>query len=70
MEYIVALNIKDEWGDKPCSHPDLEKETYAGAFLITWVCTTCGKEFTIAEKLELYQARRKMSKTGKAAVPK
>jgi hypothetical protein len=59
MEYIVAQRIKDEWGKKPCYHKHLEKEYYGGAFLVNWVCTTCGKEFTIAEKLEMDQARRK-----------
>ncbi len=58
MEYLVVQKIREEWGDKPCDHPVLEKETYTGAFLVTWVCTTCGKEFTIPEKLELYREKR------------
>ena len=62
MEYLIAKKRREEWGDKHCDHPVLEKETYTGAFLITWVCTTCGKEFTIAEKLEMYQARKRKSR--------
>ena len=34
MEYLVAQKVKEEWGDKPCDHPVLEKEYYVGAFLI------------------------------------
>lgn len=59
MEYVDALKLKEEWGDKPCDHPVLVKEKYVGTFLVTWVCTTCGREFTIAEKMEMYQQRKK-----------
>jgi hypothetical protein len=58
MEYYIAQKIKDSWGNKPCDHPRFEKEYYAGAFLINWVCTHCGKEFTIAQKLELDSERK------------
>jgi hypothetical protein len=53
MEYNAAQKVKEEWGSKPCDHPHLEKEYYVGAFLINYVCTQCGKEFTIDQKLEL-----------------
>jgi hydrogenase maturation factor HypF (carbamoyltransferase family) len=59
MEYNNALKLKQEWGDKPCSHDCLEKVYYAGAFLISYVCTRCGTEFTIAEKLEMDLERKK-----------
>jgi transcription initiation factor IIE alpha subunit len=62
MEYYVALKVKEAWGDKPCDHPHLEKEYYSGAFLVTWVCTRCGQEFTIAQKLEMYQTRKRKLK--------
>lgn len=58
MEYFTVQKLKEAWGDKPCDHPLLEKEYYAGAFLVTYVCTQCGKEFTIAEKLEMDEARK------------
>jgi hypothetical protein len=58
MEYYAAQKQKDSWGKKPCDHPRLEKEYYTGAFLINYVCTQCGKEFTIAQKLELDKARK------------
>jgi hypothetical protein len=62
MEYIVAQKVKEAWGTKPCDHPHLEKEYYAGAFLINWICTQCGKEFTISQKLEMYEDRRRNPK--------
>jgi hypothetical protein len=62
MEYIVAQKLKDSWGEKPCSHPHLEKEYYTGAFLTNYVCTTCGMEFTIPQKLEMDEERRTIAR--------
>jgi hypothetical protein len=61
MEYVVAQKVKEQWGDKPCDHPVLEKEYYTGAFLTNYVCTQCGREFTIPQKMEMYQERKKAS---------
>jgi hypothetical protein len=58
MEYYEALKVKEAWGKETCIHPHLEKEYYAGAFLINYVCTQCGKEFTIAQKFELDEERK------------
>jgi hypothetical protein len=58
MEYYAAQKLKDIWGKKPCDHPHVEKEYYAGAFLINYVCTQCGEEFTIAEKNDMDEARK------------
>ncbi len=59
MEYTAVQKQKEAWGDKPCSHPHLEKEYYVGAFLINYVCTQCGKEFSIPDKLEMDLTRKK-----------
>jgi hypothetical protein len=59
MEYYVAQKVKESWGKKPCSHPKIEKEYYSGAFLINYVCTTCGEEFSISRKLEMDDEREK-----------
>ena len=59
MEYTTAQKVKESWGKKPCDHPTLEKEYYAGAFLINYICTQCGKEFTIAQKFEMDEVRKK-----------
>jgi hypothetical protein len=58
MEYSEVQKVKEAWGNKVCDHQHLEKEYYVGAFLINWVCIQCGKEFTIAEKLETDQSRK------------
>jgi hypothetical protein len=58
MEYSVAQKVKEAWGKQPCDHPHLEKEYYVGAFLINWVCTRCGKEFSISDKLEMDEKRK------------
>lgn len=58
MEYYAAQQIKESWGKKPCDHPHLVKEYYVGAFLINYVCVQCGKEFTIAQKLEMDKERK------------
>jgi hypothetical protein len=58
MEYYTALKLKEEWGNKPCEHPRLEKVYFTGAFLINYVCTTCGAEFTIAKKMEIDEIRK------------
>jgi hypothetical protein len=60
MEYYAAQKVKDSWGNEPCDHPHIEKEYYAGAFLINFVCTQCGKEFTIARKFEIDNARKEI----------
>lgn len=60
MEYYVAQKVKKEWGDRHCDHPHLEKEYYSGAFLTNYVCVECGKEFTIAQKLETDIERRQL----------
>ena len=58
MEFYAVQKLKESWADKPCDHPNLEKEYYAGAFLVNYVCKQCGKEFTIAEKLEMDEVRK------------
>jgi transposase-like protein len=58
MEYYSAQKVKESWGNKPCNHPHIEKEYYVGAFLINYVCTQCGKEFTVAQKFELNEERK------------
>lgn len=68
MEYYVAQKVKESWGIKPCNHPHLEKEYYAGAYLVNWVCTLCGQEFTIAQKLEMEQLRKVSNAAGHEAM--
>lgn len=62
MEYNVVQKLKDSWGNNPCDHPGLEKEYYAGAFLVSYVCVQCGKEFTIPQKLEMDEERKRLAR--------
>jgi transcription initiation factor IIE alpha subunit len=59
MEYFEAQKLKEEWGTKPCDHPGLEKVYYSGAFLLNYSCTQCGADFTIAQKHEIDETRKK-----------
>jgi len=53
-----AILLKQEWGDKPCTHPALAKEYDLGERTGNYVCTTCGATLTFREKSELAAARR------------
>ncbi len=64
MEYIVAQKLRETWGNKPCDHPHLEKEFYTGAFLTDYVCTRCGKAFTIPQKMEMDEERKHAARKG------
>ncbi|MDP4224333.1 MAG: hypothetical protein Q8868_13585 [Bacteroidota bacterium] len=59
MEYYKALKLREEWGNKPCDHPKLEKVYFTGAFLLNYACAQCGAEFTVAQKLELDLERKR-----------
>jgi transposase-like protein len=65
MDYSISQKLKEEWRHKPCNHPEFEKVYYTGAFLSNYSCTTCGADFTIAQKMEIDESR----KLKKAAVP-
>lgn len=58
MEYYNFLKVREEWAQKPCDHPKLEKLYYAGAFLVSYACTQCGEEFTIYRKMEMDEIRK------------
>jgi len=58
MEYAKSQKLKEEWGNKPCDHPRFEKVYFTGAFLLNYSCTTCGADFTIAQKMEIEEARK------------
>jgi hypothetical protein len=43
MEMKKALKLREEWGDRQCDHPDIEKEDpIFGQWSGDWVCTQCG----------------------------
>ncbi len=49
MQADAAKRIRERWGNKPCDHPNVEKEYQFGADTGDFVCTTCGRIFTRAE---------------------
>lgn len=59
MEYFAAQRLKESWGKKTCDHPRLEKVYYVGAYLINYACVQCGADFTIAQKMDMYERRDK-----------
>jgi transposase-like protein len=53
MQMEKAEQIRKVWGDKPCNHPNIEKEYYLGSQTDDYVCTQCGKTFTKEQYREL-----------------
>ena len=62
MESLAAKKLREEWGDKPCNHPKIEKEYYADTHTLDYVCIQCGKEFNVLEMLETRDNLRKRKK--------
>ena len=58
MQRKKATALRQEWGDKPCTHPALAKEYDLGERTGNYVCTTCGATLTFREKAELAASRR------------
>lgn len=52
MQAAKAARLRMLWGDKPCDHPELQKEYELSGQTGDFVCSTCGKEFTREEGLE------------------
>ena len=46
IRFDKAEQIEKEWGDKPCSHPNIEKEYSPFGHTGDYRCTQCGKTFT------------------------
>ena len=58
MDFKETERLAKEWGNKPCNHPNIEKETWIDSEGIAvhngdYVCTQCGQTFTEAEYKEL-----------------
>ena len=68
MDIKKGQRLREEWGDKPCDHPNFEKETqgapisglrYVESKTGDYICTQCGETFTKAEKDEIEANRAK-----------
>lgn len=43
MQIKKANKLREEWGNKPCDHPSLEKEYHNGSATGDYVCKQCGE---------------------------
>ena len=58
MQMKKAESLRRAWGDKPCPHPNLEKEYDLGADTGDEVCTQCGSAFSPGEIETLRNSKR------------
>jgi hypothetical protein len=58
MKRKRALELQQEWGDRPCGHPSFAKEYDLGVRTGSFICTQCGAIVSLREKVEI-MARRK-----------
>ncbi len=59
MQIKKAQQLRDDWGDKPCEHPDFDREYYLGAHTGDYVCVQCGSCLTNEEKEAIETKRKK-----------
>ena len=52
MQIDEAKKLQREWGDKPCGHPNVQKEYARGAQTGDFVCIQCGAIFDSLEEWE------------------
>ena len=45
MQASKARELRKKYGNKPCNHPELDKEYMSGYGTGDYLCTTCGAEF-------------------------
>lgn len=43
MQMDEAMKLNHQWGNKPCDHPNIEKEYARGTQTGDYVCSTCGE---------------------------
>ncbi len=43
MKLQDAINLSNRWGDKPCDHPSIVRESNMGFSTGDYVCTQCGR---------------------------
>ena len=58
MQIEEAKSLRQKWeqqGDQLCKHLQIDKEYYRGTHTMDYVCTVCGKEFSLMEKKAIAQ---------------
>jgi hypothetical protein len=62
MRMEDAFRLHKEWGDKPCDHKELSKESHLGASTGDLACTTCGLSMS-PDMWENYRKRKHRRKS-------
>lgn len=57
MQLNEAQELRQRWGDKPCDHPNFDREYVMGSSTGDYVCTQCGQSFTREERDEIERGR-------------
>jgi transposase-like protein len=58
MKRKKALELQQAWGDQPCPHPAFAKEYDLGVRTGNFICTQCGRTFSVREKVAITAARK------------
>jgi hypothetical protein len=58
MKKKRGLELRQEWGDQPCTHPAFAKEYDQGVRTGNFICTQCGISLGFREKGQLMAERR------------
>ncbi len=45
--YILKMELREKWGDKPCSHLQLEQEHDSHLGDGNWFCLMCGRDIKL-----------------------
>ena len=57
MQRKKAVELQQQWGDRPCDHPNLSREYDAGERTGNYRCTQCGASLSFRERAELMASR-------------
>lgn len=58
MQSSDARRLRERWGNKPCDHPNFDKEYNLGADTGDMVCTQCGEVFSKSEIRKLESSKK------------
>jgi hypothetical protein len=57
MQRKKAIELQQQWGDKPCAHPAFSREYDLGERTGNYCCTQCGASISFREKSEIMAKR-------------
>lgn len=64
MKRKRALELRQAWGDRSCPHPAFAKEYDLGERTGNFICTQCGRSFSVREKVAITTARKADATSG------